>query len=79
MTLSRSGGSVTGAMSERSGKGPRLSATGRAARKARRARLAEALRDNLKKRKAQARRRTAAAAQAAPDGDREDGGAGGKA
>jgi hypothetical protein len=47
-------------MSERARKPPRLSEQGRAERESRRARLAEALRDNLKKRKAQSRGRAAA-------------------
>ncbi len=46
-------------MSERSRKSPSLSEKGRGAREARRTRLAEALRLNLKKRKAQSRGRAA--------------------
>ena len=53
--------------------GPRLSARGTAARAERQARQAEALRDNLRKRKAQERGR--AAGSAFHDGGSEDGGA----
>ncbi len=62
-------------MSERPRKPPRLSEKGRAERDTRRTRLAEALRENLKKRKAQSRDRAAAAVS---DGGR-DGETGGEA
>ena len=62
-------------MSERPRKPPRLSEKGRAERESRRVRLAEALRENLRKRKTQARGRAAAAV---PDGGR-DGEPGGEA
>ncbi len=62
-------------MSERPRKPPRLSEKGRAERDTRRVRLAEALRENLKKRKAQSRDRAAAAVS---DGGR-DGETGGEA
>ncbi len=55
-------------MSEKPPKPPRLSEKGRAERDTRRTRLAEALRANLKKRKAQSRGRAAAAV---PDRGRE--------
>ncbi len=62
-------------MSERPRKPPRLSEKGRAERDTRRTRRAEALRENLKKRKAQSRDRAAAAVS---DGGR-DGETGGEA
>ncbi len=62
-------------MSERPRKPPRLSEKGRGERDTRRVRLAEALRENLKKRKAQSRDRAAAAVS---DGGR-DGETGGEA
>ncbi|MEE8501067.1 MAG: hypothetical protein V3S27_10880 [Kiloniellales bacterium] len=67
-------------MSERTRQPPRLSEQGRAQRESRRARLAEALRANLKKRKAQARGRAEAADTATGGRDPESGGeAGGEA
>ncbi|RMD60742.1 MAG: hypothetical protein D6826_11600 [Alphaproteobacteria bacterium] len=58
-------------MSERNdrptSRGPRLGAKGAAARAAREARLAEALRANLRRRKAQLRGRDEAAAVAGPE------------
>ena len=54
------------AMTERPRVPPRLSEAGRRARASREARLAEALRDNLRKRKDQARGRTNTAEEAAP-------------
>ena len=62
-------------MSEQPRKPPRLSEKGRAERDTRRTRRAEALRENLKKRKAQSRDRAAAAVS---DGGR-DGETGGEA
>ena len=53
-------------MTERPRVPPRQSEAGRRARTSREARLAEALRDNLRKRKAQARGRTDTAEQAPP-------------
>ena len=61
-------------MSERTRQPPRLSEQGRAQRESRRARLAEALRANLKKRKAQARGRAEAADTATGGRDPESGG-----
>ena len=58
-------------MTERTRQPPRLSEKGRAQRESRRARLAEALRANLKKRKAQARGRAEAADTATGDPDAE--------
>jgi hypothetical protein len=67
-------------MSERPPKPPRLSDAGRARRESRRARLAEALRANLKKRKAQARDRAEEEDKATGGRHREPGGeTGGKA
>lgn len=64
-------------MTDRDPKGPRLSAKGEAAQVARQARLAEALRANLHKRKAQSRGRsaeeTAEAGAAAPGDAAKDG------
>ncbi len=64
LTAPQSPRSLPCAMSERPRKPPRLSEPGRAGRETRRLRLAEALRDNLRKRKAQARARVAAEAPA---------------
>ncbi len=52
-------------MSERNRKPPHLSEQGRAERESRRTRLAEALRENLRKRKAQSRDRAAVDGNAA--------------
>ena len=56
-------------MSERPRKPPHLSEQGRAARETRRTRLAEALRENLKTRKAQSRDRAAAVSDGGPGGE----------
>ncbi len=64
MTPLQSPRSLPRAMSERSRKPPHLAEQGRAERETWRLRLAEALRANLRKRKAQARDRAAAAAPA---------------
>ncbi len=61
-------------MSERTRQPPRLSEQGRAKRESRRARLAEALRANLKQRKAQARGRAEAADEATGGQDAEPAG-----
>ncbi len=66
-------------MSERSRKPPRLSEQGRAERESRRTRLAEALRANLKRRKAQSRGRAAAALSDRGPGGESGGEPGGEA
>ncbi len=53
-------------------KQPKLSARGRKTRKEREARLSEALRENLRKRKAQARGRAAAPEGAGASGAKDD-------
>ncbi len=69
LTPPQSPRSVSCAMNERPRKPPHLSEQGRAERETRRVRLAEALRENLKRRKAQSRDRAAAVS---------DGGSGGE-
>ncbi|MFQ5784973.1 MAG: hypothetical protein ACE5H8_09140 [Alphaproteobacteria bacterium] len=54
-------------MSERPRRGPRLSEKGRQERADRRARLVEALRENLRRRKAQARGRAMETEPSGPD------------
>ncbi len=61
LTPPQSPRSVSCAMNERPRKPPHFSEPGRAERENRRTRLAEALRENLRKRKTQARDRAAAA------------------
>ena len=65
-------------MSERPRKPPHLSEKGRAERESRRTRLAEALRENLRKRKAQSRDRAAAAVSDGGRGDESGGEPGGE-
>ena len=66
-------------MSERPRKPPHLSEQGRAERETRRLRLAEALRANLRKRKAQSRDRAAAAVSDGGPGGESGGEPGGEA
>ena len=66
-------------MSERPRKPPHLSEKGRAERESRRTRLAEALRENLRKRKTQARDRAAVAVSDGGRGGESGGGPGGEA
>ncbi len=71
--------SSSDAMSERPRKPPHLSEKGRAERESRRTRLAEALRENLKRRKAQSRDRAAAAVSDGGPGGETGGEPGGEA